>query len=313
VNYLFLDKFYDTNWVLAIKKKHNNTPFFLENEKSKFNIVKNPWRYWCADPFLFDYNGKTFIFCEAFDIFHDKGIIAYRYIKKNGKLSKLKSCLNLPFHLSYPYIFNYNGEVFMVPETGSVDEIQLYKAIQFPQKWEKCQVLLKDISACDTNFLSYNENTYMFTLIFDKKQDKYVYDKLFVYFLDGENFVSLPSNPVVTNTKLARNAGNFILHNDVLYRVSQNCSQMYGENLNFLKITNLSPTSYNEELIKTICLNDITTNDDGIYDGIHTYNCNEQYEIIDLQIKKCIRIERVVYLILNKVKSLLCRMVRINK
>lgn len=302
-----LNKFYDTNWVLAIKKKEHNNPFFLNDKKTTFSTIKNPWRYWCADPFLFKYSGKTFIFCEAFDIFQDKGIIAYRYLKENGKLSKLYPCLDLPFHLSYPYIFEHDGDIFMVPETGSADEIQLYKATHFPNKWKKQKVLLKNKSACDTNFLVYDGNAYMFTLIFDKSKDKYVYDKLFAYILKDEEFVEFPINPIVNNSELARNAGDFISHNNNLYRVSQNCSSIYGENLNFLKITDLSPNSYKEVLIKKIGLNDISLNSNKNYNGIHTYNCDDHYEIIDLQITQCFRIERLIYLIINKLKFTVCR------
>lgn len=307
---MLFNKFYDTNWVLAIRKKDENTPFFLSNKKSKFNIIKNPWRYWCADPFLFEYNGKTFIFCEAFDIFRDKGVIAYRYIKENGKFSKLHPCLDLPYHLSYPFIFKHDNEIYMIPETGSINEIQLYKATKFPDKWEKQKVLLKNTSACDTNLLVYNGETYMFTLIFDKSQSPYIYNELFVFLIKDDKFIKLPFNPAINNSEMARNGGNFISYNNDLYRVAQNCSNMYGENLNFLKITNLSPASYEEVLIKKIKLNDILLNNNKIYDGIHTYNNDNQYEIIDLQIERCFRIERVIYLILNKFKNIIGRFLK---
>ena len=50
------------------------------------------------------------------------------------------------FHLSYPFIFEYKEEVYIIPDSCNNRSIRLYKAIEFPMKWEYQYDLLKNIS-----------------------------------------------------------------------------------------------------------------------------------------------------------------------
>lgn len=299
---MFLDRYIDSGWTLAVRKNIPDGQLFQSDDKRPFYAIKNPWRYWCADPFLFNYKGTEYIFCEAFDIFKDKGVIAYRIIGKNGKVSKLYPCLECEGHLSYPNIFEHDGQIYMVPESGDANEIALYKAIQFPDKWEKAAVLVKDVAACDTNLIRYNNETYLLTVIIDKNQSQYSYDSLYLYVLNGDCFEKCENSVAVCDAEYARNGGNMFYDKEYLYRVSQNCKDMYGENLNFLAVDKISSTHYEEHLTKKVSLSDIEVAGNKRYDGIHTYNFDLQYEIIDLQKKKWFRIERFLYLVMNKFK-----------
>lgn len=300
---MYWNKYADVGWILAIRKRSGFPNLFDGNFKNKFTLIKNPWRYWCADPFLFYHKGTEYIFCEAYDILRDKGVIAYRTVN-NTKVSKLKVCLECKYHLSYPYVFKYNNEIYMVPETCEVDRIELYKAVQFPDKWEKCCDLLKNVTACDTNFFTKNSINYMFTLIFDKSKSKYEYDKLYMYYWNGKEFELSRNNPVTVGSDIARNAGRMFLKDNTIYRVSQNCSDSYGESINFFAIKELELNRYSEELIQKVYAKDIRTEIKD-FDGIHTYNFSETYEIIDLKKEKWFRAARMLYLIKHKLSKLI--------
>ena len=301
---MFLDKYIDGGWTLAIRDRVPGEESFRGESGGKFTIVKNPWRYWCADPFLFCHQGKRYIFCEACDIFKDRGVLAYRMIDEDGRISKMRVCMDTGFHLSYPNVFSYNGQIYMIPETAADGQVQVYRATQFPDKWEKCAVLLDHISACDTNLIQYEEQWYLMTLVYDTAVIPYRYDKLYTFVWNGQEFIPCMEEPAVEGAKIARNAGGIFQNEEMFYRVSQNCHNHYGEEINFHQIKKLTPTCYEEEIVGQIGVADIVVDSVQKYDGIHTYNVDDRYEIIDLQKKKWFRIERFIYLLNNKIRGI---------
>ena len=302
---MFLDRITDGGWILAIRERSAGKELFQGNTQRPFKIVRNPWRYWCADPFIVERDGKTYIFCEAFDILKDRGILAYRSIGKNGRIGRLKPCLDIGSHLSYPNVFCHNDKMYMIPESGSIDEVTVYEATYFPTTWQKKTVLLSHISACDTNILEHNGSAYLLTLVFDKTQRPYVYDKMFIFKWDGKAFVPCSTKPAVEDSCTARNAGNLFYSDKKLYRVSQNCKNLYGESISFHQILTLNDSCYQETTVSKITVGDIHVNSQKSFDGIHTYNLSSRYEIIDLQRKKWFRIERLIYLLICKVRRFL--------
>lgn len=80
----------------------------LEDRGTPFIILKNSFRYWAADPFIFNYNGELYIFAELYDYITRKGVIGY--CKWNGvRFGRWKKVIEEDYHLSYPYIFERDG------------------------------------------------------------------------------------------------------------------------------------------------------------------------------------------------------------
>lgn len=302
---MFLDRISDGGWVLAIRERIAGQEAFLGHTQRPFKLIKNPWRYWCADPFLIQHGEVKYIFCEAFDILKDRGILAYRTIDKKGRISKLHPCLDTGSHLSYPNIFHCDDQIYMIPESGQANEVVLYQATHFPDCWEKHTVLLEDTSACDTNLVLHQGQAYLLTLIFDKNRTPYVYDELYAYVWDGSRFIPCRPDPIVRGAHHARNAGNVFDHEGILYRVSQNCSEMYGENITFHQIDRLDQDGYEERSLHRIRVADIRLDGPNTFEGIHTYNADAHYEVIDLQRKKWFRPARLIYLCLYKLRNIL--------
>jgi len=44
--------------------------------------------------------------------------------------------LERDYHLSYPFLFEWNGNLYMIPETKGNKAIELYRCTRFPNKWE---------------------------------------------------------------------------------------------------------------------------------------------------------------------------------
>src|SRR5437660_2009869 len=87
-------------------------------------------RFW-ADPFLCTRNGRTFCFVEDFVYKTGKGHITALEI--NGtKIVERGIALSEPFHLSFPYLFEYQGELYMCPEAQGSRQIRIYRCTEFP-------------------------------------------------------------------------------------------------------------------------------------------------------------------------------------
>lgn len=99
----------------AFRKKGGHA--LLDDEAVPFRAIKNNLRYWVADPFVFERDGETYIFAELFDYLRRRGVIGYSKLKANGSFSSWKEIIVEPYHMSYPQIFEHDGEIYIVPET----------------------------------------------------------------------------------------------------------------------------------------------------------------------------------------------------
>lgn len=211
-----------------------------------------------ADPFLFVYNDILYLFYEEL-----------RY----GKVGKLRmistsdlmnwsspvTVLSESFHLSFPNVFEYEGDVYMIPETGSIHEIRLYKAIDNTlSRFEYYSTLLKrnDINGfifdfADSTIVFKDDNFYLFTTINrgdGNCLELYCSDKL-----NGE-YLPHPLSPICINQKYGRNAGCLLDKGGRMYRVAQDCCKGYGDNVHILSVNQLDNTVYEETPYKNYIL-----------------------------------------------------------
>ena len=81
----------------------------------------------------------------------------------------------------------------------------------------------------------------------------------------------------------ARPAGNFIVDNGKIVRVSQDSSENYGCGLVFSEVDSIWP-DYQEREIKRISARDIPVEKSlRKYTGVHTYNKYQGLEVVDLK------------------------------
>ena len=57
--------------------------------------------------------------------------------------------LERDYHLSYPFLFEWHGQLSMAPETKRNKTIELYRYVEFPLKWEFERVIIDDVQAVD--------------------------------------------------------------------------------------------------------------------------------------------------------------------
>ena len=300
-----LDDFlFREEWILAIRRRSKNLLFEQNGTQDEFLIIPNSIRYWCGDPFLFKYNKKEYVFFEMYDRFKERGVIGYREIYGIDSFSEMKVAIDCGYHLSYPNIFEKDGEIYIVPESYLANCIQTYRAVSFPDKWERCEILVSDIVACDATFIDdehmitmYNNatNTENCAILFKKESNKWV---------------KASNNPIDTDPSHTRCAGKIFSYNGELIRPAQNCVGGYGRGVNFRRILKYANSEYAEETISEISAEDIKHNGTRKYDGVHTYNFDDDYEIIDLKIPKAFSLINIIMRYYGKAYRLFKRIVR---
>ncbi len=262
------------SWNVAFRQKTVGT--VLTDKSSVFTIVPNSFRYWAADPFLFEYDGITYIFAELYDYVLCRGCLGYCQIK-NGKTSAWTKVLQEDFHLSYPVIFQRDGEILMMPESGADKTLSLYRAVHFPDRWEKVSFLRDNAVLADSTPFDCNGKKYI--LSYDMTDLQNIRLKI----LDMDN-PDMDRVLTVDSLELRRPAGNFFAVNDKVYRPAQDCTSDYGQGLVFYECD--FSREYNEYIVQKIYPAELNFSRRIFLDGMHTYNANNDYEVIDLKTRR---------------------------
>ncbi|XP_044979668.1 glucosamine inositolphosphorylceramide transferase 1-like [Hordeum vulgare subsp. vulgare] len=97
-----------------------------------------------ASPFLFLQGDGIYMFFETKNPVTSQGDIAAAVSRDAGATwQQLGVVLDEEWHLSYPYVFSYNGKVYMMPESSKNGDLRLYRALDFPLKWALEKVLVE--------------------------------------------------------------------------------------------------------------------------------------------------------------------------
>jgi methionyl-tRNA formyltransferase len=240
-------------------------------------------RFW-ADPCVILENGKYFIFFEEF-LYKGtgKGHISVMEIDKKGVCSPSKIVLSETFHLSYPFVFKYEGNYYMIPESKENSTIKLYKATNFPYEWNFVMNLMDDVKAVDTTIFFKDDKVWLFT---NRREIEGTScnDELYLFFSDtllSKDWTAHPCNPIVSDVKSARAAGKLFYHNGILYRPSQDCSYKYGFSIVLNEVTVMNESEYEERRVSGITpnwANDVV--------GTHTLSFDHGLSVIDAAVKR---------------------------
>ncbi len=245
-------------------------------------IIPPKDRFW-ADPFVVNKNNKYYIFVEELVYKEKKGKISVIEMDNNGKYGDSKVVLERDYHLSYPFIFQENGQTYMIPETIQKHRIELYKCIDFPMRWELEEILIDKIEAADTTLFKYNDKYWLFTSL-KPNIGTSVNDEVYLFYSDNllkGNWKPHPQNPIISDVRCSRPAGNIFTIGNQIFRPAQNCSKHYGYGMQIREIIKLNEYEYEEKQIQSIYPN--WEND---LLGTHTLNLCGKLTIIDALIKR---------------------------
>jgi len=215
-------------------------------------IQPPPDRYW-ADPFPVRHGDNYYIFVEEYLYQTRKGHIAVLTLDSDGNYSQSAVALQRPYHLSYPFVFQWQDNTYMIPETAQNRTVELYRCVAFPDRWELVQVLLQDVNAVDATLAEIDGRWWMFVNMAVPGMANNN-DELYLFYAETPLGPWQPHrrNPVKSDCRSARPAGRLFSWHGDLYRPAQDCSVRYGYAITLHKIEQIDLDCYRETEISKI-------------------------------------------------------------
>lgn len=246
----------------------------MESENKSYIKVQTPKGEWVADPFLFEENGKHFLFCEQYYNSKNKaGLSCYEIV--NGEAVNGQLIIEEPYHMSYPCVFKYEDKYYMIPESSANDSIDLYEASSFPYSWTHKKTLLKGEKYVDTTVHIIGSKIYL--LSYRKAKTGWL---LVLFSLDIKNLKLYFVSSKYYESNIGRPAGSLFKDGDKLIRPAQLCKTKYGESILLYEVELDSDGKYDENLIDEIKVDSIDF--PFPVNRIHTINRDSKYEVVDL-------------------------------
>lgn len=254
---------------------------------SKVVVVPNPPGRFLADPFVVRRNGSTVILVEEFDFSTDKGVISAVRVADDNSVELIPSILEEPFHLSFPFPFEYGGELYMIPESNDARAIRLYRCQRFPDQWVHVMDLMRDVSSVDTIVFERDGRWWMLTNLRAEGAGE-IGPALHAFSATTpltSDWTPHPDNPVVFSATIGRNGGLLRGADGSFFRVRQRYGyNQYGGAASIARIEELSPTKYRET---HFC--DIEPRFLPNLEGTHHMHSEGQFTVIDLLRERTLR------------------------
>ena len=197
-----------------------------------------------ADPFGLWRDGRLHVFAEAFDYRTRVGRIdALIY---DGGLNLLESgvALREPWHLSYPFVFQAEGETWMLPEAYKSGTLTLYRARSFPFEWQAACRIPLDTPAIDATPFFHDGKWWLFYAPSQPPQARRSHLHLAWAKHPAGPWRPHPGNPVRVDPGSTRPGGTPRAENGMIFLPVQDCRATYGGALRRLVITRLDERGF---------------------------------------------------------------------
>lgn len=237
-------------------------------------LVDDGGRFY-ADPFAVRYGGRTVLFVEEFPFATQKGLISAVELGTNGPIGTPRPVIETDCHLSYPFIFEEDGALYMIPESSGRRKVELWRVVNFPDNWERAAVLIDDIDLGDATLFRANGRYYLFGTV--RPHWGSSWDGLAIFTAERltGRWAPLFAGPAKVDVSSARPAGRmFSLGTDIV-RPFQDSVGGYGAGLGFARVDRLDASGYAET--KLMALRPAPP-----LSGLHTYNRGGGFEVIDV-------------------------------
>ncbi len=267
----------DEHWRLGWRRTNGDgIDQTLSLPSGGFTFLPDDATRFFADPFVLWRDGVAHILCEEFPYATRKGVISHVSLDAEGRPSQPRVVLERPYHLSYPFLFERDGEVFMIPETSANSTVELYRADPFPHVWKLERVLIEDVRLGDATLLERDGLFWLFGTITDGRRS--TWDALAIFFaekLEGP-WRPHPANPVLIDAGCARPAGAFFEQGGTLYRPAQDCRDGYGAQLAICRVDRLDTQNYEQTVVHRLAPPDAWGGK-----AFHTLNRSGPIEVVD--------------------------------
>jgi hypothetical protein len=267
---------FEQQWILLLGDQRRRLPEVLELDGFRC-LQPPPDRFW-ADPMLVEHTGETWLFFEEFLYAQGKGHLACMRLHEDGQYSPPSTILERPYHLSYPFVFQWQGQYYLIPESAENHTLELYRCETFPHQWVFEKNLMENVDAYDATLLEHDGRWWMFVNM-RRHPGESPHETLYLFHADNplsSEWQPHPQNPVIASAATARPAGPLVMEGEVLYRPSQHCAGWYGRGINLNVVVQLDMEVYREEpVMRRVCTQG------GQYRGLHTLALGHGLTVLD--------------------------------
>lgn len=248
-----------TDWNAAWRKRG----------ETAYKLIQNPKGYWLADTLLFEDERGSFLFVEAFDKRQKRGLIGVLPFDGTS-FADFRIVISQDYHMSYPYVFAWEGQTYMIPETSANNCIELFRAVDFPDRWECVGELLHG-RYVDTTVWPSNDGPLPFSgCTYDLANGQLVR-----FDLDIQQAAIRLAGGDYDSKSIMRPGGRPYLKNGGLVLPLQNNRYLYGQSLRFV---DGSTGDEGAPLLPQ----DVATAEGLTFRRLHTYSRTKEFEAIDL-------------------------------
>jgi hypothetical protein len=205
------------------------------------DVTDAPARF-VADPFIVYEDDTWYMFLEVMNADTDQGDIAFATSEDGIQWTYEQIVLDEPFHLTYPYVFKWREEYYMMPESYQANSIRLYKAVDFPAQWAFVGILLDGSDYVDSAVFHFEDRWWLFTTSTES-------DVLRLYYAEElmGSWTEHPESPIVEgNANIARSGGRVLVFDGRVIRYTQDDEPIYGNQVRAFEVTELTTTRYEE-------------------------------------------------------------------
>jgi hypothetical protein len=250
-------------------------------ESSRLIWLPQPGSYaFHADPFGLWRDGLLHVFVETMDYRERVGHIDFFVYDASLQLCSSGTALRKPWHLSYPFVFEAEGETWMLPEAYRSGTLTLYRSRRFPREWEPACTIPLDGPAIDATPVRFAGRWWLFYAPYgDTVRRRSHLHVAWAEQLTGPWHLH-PKNPVRVNLASARPGGTPLILNGGIEIPVQDCRATYGGALRRLRVSKLDETSFEADDVPWLSA---PARLSPFLDGLHTLSAAGPVSLIDVK------------------------------
>jgi hypothetical protein len=214
--------------------------------------VPCPVASYYADPFLVEDGARQWLLVEEYRYARSRARISAIPLEGGRAAGAAVVALDPGSHASFPFTFRHEGALFMLPETSQAGTLDLYACEAMPGRWRLAARLFERVDCADSVLHRLGGLWYLIT---SAKRDAGASRRwLEIYVSDSPQSGRWQAHPVNRERRYAdrdhgygRNAGALIEADGHLLRPMQASRRRYGEAMQMMQITRLTPEAFEEE------------------------------------------------------------------
>jgi hypothetical protein len=245
-------------------------------EGAPFAVLPDDGTRFYADPFVFERNGRYFVFVEDYPFATRKGVISAAEMGPDGRFGVPRPVIEEPHHLSYPQILTEGGQIYMLPESSGGRELVLYRATEFPYRWVRDTVLLQNTRIADATLLVRDGRHWLIGTARPELGSSS--DTMVIYSAPALRGPWTPHkfNPIVIDRAAARPGGALVDRGGRLTLPVQNGERSYGGGLGLMDLVRLD-----DDEVAWGPVRPIEPGSAWKRQGLHTLNRAGRLEVVD--------------------------------